>query len=243
MAETIDSFETPAGNKWELRRDARGIEYAVASHRSNKQPIASYNAAKAGAASAEKREEKYGTSQPGENQPAEPEPPQLGDRFPINFSKIEIDPSTRSRTSPFEDLEQWKAPVRLDLKDFQEQVGRWADRMADIQIRILDAVSDEYYTHCNWGAELTVTEKVEQYTIEMEKAVSTVDIQANNIFPADAPETYHPRHTNHPGTNPEPGTNFRFIQLINSLSDVSYQQTTVATVWVELLKYPPEADK
>ena len=246
MPEVVDSFETPGGNRWEKRVDARGIEYAVASHKSNKQKISSFNAAKAGAASAEAREEKYGTSQPGENEPVpEPEPVEPDEPRPPQFPKHEVDTGDRSRTSPFDDLLQRKQDLEpgIPLDVFKEEKHVWATRMAEVQNEILERHAEEYWTHANWGIELTV----ESDNIEVKKAVSTKDLQANIVdrSPGERYATYHPRHQQHPtDNNTEPGTYFRFtMELVPQLNEQEYENSFVTALWVETLKYPSDSEE
>jgi len=243
MPEVVDSFDTPGGNTWELRRDSRGIEYAIASHKSNKQKVSSFKAAKAGAASAEAREEKYGTSQPGENQgvPDELEPTALGDEIPPPaFPKHEVDTGDRTRTSPFDDLLQRKQDLKpgIPLEAFKEEKFVWANRMAEVQQEILDSHAPEYWTHANWGIEM----EVQSDNVTVKKAVSTKDLQANIVdrSPGETYPTYHPRHQQHPtDNNTEPGTYFRFtMELVPQLNEQEYEDTVITALWVETLKYP-----
>jgi hypothetical protein len=207
----------------------------VASHRSNKQAVKSFQAAKAGDKSSRARRSRTGTDQPDKSAIS----------WPADFSREDVDPEDRSRTAPWEDLTQLTRTVGVPLEIFKSVLNDWSEKMAQVHEKVLDNAAPQYWTHANWGAELTwYFDDPDEKEKMSEGAVSTIDLHAENIRIDDFPAVFHPRQQAGPDgeTSPDPGLRERFEQQINVLREDSPEEIVVERVWVELLQYPEGSD-
>lgn len=237
--EVVESFQTVGNNTWELREDSNGNRYSVASNRTNKQPVASYQAAKASNKGRTQQLAK-GINNPGE----EPD-------YSSDFERTEINPENWNRTASYADILQLVRDVEVSLNAFLTNIDEYLNTMEQAHRELLEKAPEEYWTHATYGLDYEVRYNEPGGSIgKVNGSISTFDFHVENIAIGDFPEVYHPRHEPRISTDlideyegeeqtvvAEPGLRERFIEIVESLNVESGEETIIKRVWIVLLKY------